>query len=132
MNLRSVNLIPYAGSAVKNGKIDISEIILNIAAFVPFGIYISMIGDKLKITVKIVSAFLLSFLYESLQFIFAIGASDITDLIGNTLGGLIGIAIFFLLSSALKEKTMKTLNILALIATISAIAFLSLLIIANL
>ncbi len=43
MNFRSINLIPFAGSLVVNGKTDISEIILNIVAFVPFGVYLSML-----------------------------------------------------------------------------------------
>lgn len=38
--------------------------------------------------------FSVTLLYEVVQYIFAIGASDITDLLGNTLGGVIGIALF--------------------------------------
>ena len=35
MNLRSINLIPFAGSLIVNGKADMSEVILNIAVFIP-------------------------------------------------------------------------------------------------
>lgn len=43
MNYRSVNLIPFAGSGIVNDRVDVSEILLNVAAFVPFGIYVSML-----------------------------------------------------------------------------------------
>lgn len=46
---------------------------------------------------KIIPIFLTSLIVEILQYIFAVGATDITDLIGNTLGGVIGIGIFYLL-----------------------------------
>jgi glycopeptide antibiotics resistance protein len=59
-----------------------------------------------------------SLLFELIQYIFTIGGSDITDLISNTLGGVIGIGFYIVFSRILKEKTNKILNILALIGTI--------------
>ena len=68
---------------------------------------------------------------EVLQFVLAIGATDITDLIGNTLGGIIGIGVFYLFSKVFKNKTNKIINILASIATILLIALISILVLAN-
>lgn len=45
-HFRGVNLIPFAGSVIVNGKIDFSEIIQNGLAFVPFGILISSLWKK--------------------------------------------------------------------------------------
>ena len=81
---------------------------------------------------KIVPIALTSLALEILQFIFAVGATDITDLIGNTLGGVIGCLIYMVFYKLLKDKTNKVLNILACIGTIGVIAFLGLLIIVNL
>lgn len=131
MNLRSINLIPYAGSLIVNGQVDISEIILNIVAFVPFGIYLSMLNSEWSFIRKVIPIFCVSLIFEALQYIFAIGTSDITDLIGNTLGGIIGIVIFALLSIVLKNKTISFINILALIGTFFVVAFLGLLTIVN-
>lgn len=132
MNFRSVNLIPFAGSAIVNGRVEVSEIILNVVAFVPFGIYMSMLGESWGIVKRIIPIFMASLLYEVLQYILAVGVSDITDLLGNTLGGVIGIALFILLSKLLKGKTVQILNFLALLATILSLAFLGILIIVNL
>lgn len=131
MNFRSVNLIPFADSLIVNGRMDISEIILNIVAFIPFGVYLSMLNVNWGLLKKILPIFSVSLLYEVTQYIFAIGASDITDLMGNTLGGAIGIGIFFVLHHLLGKKTVKVLNVLATIGTIAAVLFLALLTIAN-
>lgn len=80
---------------------------------------------------KIIPIFITSLIFEILQFIFAIGASDITDLIGNTLGGIIGIGIFYIMSKFFKEKTYKIVNIISLIAATMLILLVSVLIIAN-
>lgn len=132
MNLRNINLVPFAGSLIVNNRVDISEIILNVVVFAPFGIYLCMLKEEWSFIKKVVPIFLASLIFETLQYIFAIGASDITDLLGNTLGGIIGIAVFVLLSKIFKDKTIKIINILALIVTVVVILFLGLLIITNL
>lgn len=131
MNLRNINLIPFAGSLIVNGKVDVSEIILNTIVFIPFGLYVSIVENKSTMILKIVPIFIVSLIYETLQYIFSIGSSDITDLLGNTLGGFIGICIFFILSKILGQKSIKVINILSLIGTILIVAFLGLLIFAN-
>ncbi|HBG8579293.1 TPA: glycopeptide resistance protein VanZ1, partial [Clostridioides difficile] len=132
MNLRSINLIPFAGSLIINNRVDISEIILNVAIFVPFGIYVCMLKEEWSFIKKVIPIFITSLVFETLQYIFALGASDITDLIGNTLGGIIGIAVFMLLSKIFKNNTIKIINVLALIVTIIVVLFLGLVIFANL
>ena len=128
---RSINLIPFMGSVIVNGKIDISEIINNIVVFIPVGIYICMLKNDWPILKKISVGFFISLSIEVLQFILAIGATDITDLIGNTFGGIVGIGVFYLFSKVFKDKTNNIINILALIATILLIVFISILLFVN-
>ena len=128
---RSINIIPFMGSVIANGRIYISEIINNIIVFVPVGIYICMLKENWSILRKISLGFFISLGIEVLQFVLAIGATDITDLIGNTLGGIIGIGVFYLFSKVFKNKTNNIINILALIATILLIALISILLLAN-
>lgn len=134
VGLRSINLIPLSGSAIVNGRIDTLEIIYNIIGFIPFGIYICMITDNWSTLKKIISVAGVSLSYEVLQYVFAVGRSDITDLIGNTLGGIIGIAIYFLISKLFKlnQKMNKVLNIIALISTILIISLVTFIIVINL
>ena len=128
---RSINIIPFMGSVIVNGRIYISEIINNIVVFIPVGIYVCMLKKDWPILKKISVGFFISLGIEVLQFVLAIGATDITDLIGNTFGGIVGIGVFYLFSKVFKNKATKILNILALIATIVLIALISVLLLVN-
>ena len=128
---RSINLIPFMGSVIVNGRIYINEIIDNILVFIPLGIYICMLKEDWSILRKISVGFFISLGIEVLQFILAIGATDITDLLGNTLGGILGIGVFYLFSKLFKNKTNKIINTLALIATILLVSMISILLLAN-
>ena len=43
--IRNINLIPFSQPAIVNGKADISEIILNVLAFIPYGLFIHTLMD---------------------------------------------------------------------------------------
>ena len=128
---RSINIIPFLGSIIVNGKLYINEIINNILVFVPVGIYTCMLKEEWPIYKKVSVAFFISLAVEVLQFILAIGATDVTDLIGNTIGGVIGIGIFYLFTKILKNKAINILNILASIATVGLVSLLSILLLVN-
>ena len=67
----------------------------NILWFVPFGVYLSIKGQKLRwVTLW---TFLLSLSIELLQFVFSSGYSDVEDLILNTLGGMVGYFLYHFL-----------------------------------
>ena len=128
---RSINIIHFMGSVIANGRIYISEIINNIVVFLPVGIYVCMLKKDWSILKQISVGFFISLGIEVLQFILAIGATDITDLIGNTFGGILGIGVFYLFSKVFKNKTNNIINILALIATILLIVLISILLFVN-
>lgn len=128
---RSVNLIPFAGSVLVNGKIDFDEIINNLIVFIPVGLYLGMLKPDWSFGKKICPVFGLSLTYEVLQFVLAIGATDVTDFISNTMGGIVGLAVVVLLQRLWKEKTYKILNRLALVCTVLLLGFLAFLLIVN-
>jgi len=103
-DFRKINLIPFADSANVNNQIYFNEIIYNVFAFIPFGIYIGMLKPSWSFLKKIAVIAGVSLLFEVLQFIFAIGASDITDLIGNTLGGIIGVGVYIVFCKLFSTK----------------------------
>lgn len=129
--LRGVNLIPFAGSVIINGKMDWNEIIQNVLIFVPFGLYMSMVKPKWRLCQRVLPVAGVSLLFEVLQYILAIGATDITDLIGNTLGGVIGCMFYWIVAKGLKDKTNKVLNILAMVGSIGIALLMGLLLIMN-
>lgn len=133
-NIRSINLIPFSESVIINGKLHFSEIIMNVVIFVPLGIYTGILYKRWTTGKKLFLFFLISLICEVFQFILAIGASDITDIINNTLGGIIGLIIYKGIEKVFKNsvKTQRFINIIAIIGTILMILLLLLLMINNL
>jgi glycopeptide antibiotics resistance protein len=129
MENRSVNLIPFSEFLILNGKIDFGELIMNVIIFVPFGIYAGVLFKRRMFGKSLFFFFLLSLIIEGLQFIFRLGAFDITDIITNTLGGVIGLMIFKAIEKVFKNsvKAQKFINITASIGTVLMILFLLLL-----
>jgi glycopeptide antibiotics resistance protein len=84
---RSLNLIPFAYS--RN-----SEMIANLVAFIPFGVLLGVNFKRVAWRYKIAVIFAFSVAVEIIQYCLAIGATDITDVIMNTLGGSLGLAIY--------------------------------------
>ena len=78
---------------------------------------------------KLFFFFLLSLVFEMLEFFFKIGAFDITDIITNTIGGIIGLLMFTAIEKLVNNsrKTQKIINIIAAIATVLMILLLVLL-----
>ncbi|MGA8941510.1 MAG: VanZ family protein [Thermoactinomyces sp.] len=116
--IRVINLIPFKGSFDENGVLILHEIIYNILLFIPLGIYICMLTNKWHFIKKVLSIFGLSLTYEVIQFIFAMGRADITDTLGNTFGGIIGIGIYAILLRIFKKRTARMVNMLALALTV--------------
>ena len=132
--MRSINIIPFNESLVINGKLAFREIIMNVAIFIPLGIYSGILFKKWTIGKKIFLFFLISLICEIFQFILGVGASDITDIINNTLGGIIGLVIYKGIEKISKNsiKAQKIINIIATIGTILMISLLMILVIYNL
>ena len=105
--------------------------VLNLLAFVPFGLYLSLLEPRWPVWKRLLPGFFTSLAYEVLQYAFALGRSDVTDLLSNTLGVLVGVGLYALLAKRLKEKTRPVLNAAALVCTVLALGFLGVLVGAN-
>lgn len=95
-----------------NGKVQIREIVANMLLFLPFGLCISIFYPDSEIQNRILLASGVSLVFEVTQYIFSIGASDITDVIDNTLGAVLGILVYLVMKKIWKEKTGKIVTVL--------------------
>jgi glycopeptide antibiotics resistance protein len=129
MGTRSVNLIPFAQPLISNGKADLSEVILNVVIFVPLGIYAGILFNRWSFGGRVFFCFLMSLMFEGLQFVLNVGAFDITDLITNTSGGVIGLMVFALIDKLFSDRVRahKFINVVAAIGTAVMISLLMLL-----
>jgi glycopeptide antibiotics resistance protein len=87
---RSLNLIPFAAFS----RSHLNEMVYNFIVFVPFGLILSVNLKHVTIWQKLAYIFIFSVSVEVIQFILAIGVTDITDVITNTLGGLLGLMLY--------------------------------------
>ena len=130
-SFQSINLVPFRTIAEFMFSDDIilrsfalSNILGNIVIFVPLGIYITLMNRNKSVIVNTFIIALLSTLAEVLQFIFKVGASDIDDVMLNTLGGFVGVISFCLIYKIFKSKTKSAIAIMAPIGAILAFAVL--------
>ena len=96
---RSLNLIPFT-------RAHRSEMISNIIAFIPFGVMLGVCFKQVVFRHLIAVIFAFSLLVEIVQYVLAIGVTDITDIVMNTFGGLIGLATYFVASKQTNDKTL--------------------------
>ena len=128
-HIRNINLIPFHYDDETSSHL--SEVLENVMIFIPMGVYLKML--KITDAKAILFGMTFSLGLEILQFILAVGASDITDIMTNTAGAAIGVGIYAILSLVFRksEKLDKVLCILASICTFLLISMIAILLFAN-
>ena len=126
---RSINLIPFHQPMILNGKTDYGEMILNVLIFIPLGIYLGILLKKTSRMKKVLIFSIVSLSLELQQYIFKLGAFDITDVITNSFGGMLGLILLRVMYQLIKNelKTQKIINVLAGIGSLTILSFLVLL-----
>lgn len=94
---RSLNLVPFAWAQK-------GEMIANLLAFIPFGVMLGVNLKHVAFKYKIAVILAFSFVLEVIQYVLAIGATDVTDIIMNTLGGFMGLAVYEVLSKHTNDR----------------------------
>lgn len=89
---REINLIPFYYK--EEISFHATEVLENVLIFVPFGIYLCLVFQRSRLRSKLLFIAGMSMLLKVCQYVLAVGRSDITDLITNISGGLIGIFLY--------------------------------------
>ena len=124
-----MNLIPFYYN--NENSVHLKEVVYNIVAFIPAGFYFTALFGKDKRLTGVFITAILSLLFEITQWIFSIGASDITDLITNTLGGVFGLFLFILLGRISCSRRMGIANLIGIVIELLGVGIFVLLLIAN-
>jgi len=102
--MRALNLTPFSfvsdftnpGNTV---DVVLKNVLGNFALFIPLGMLLPIFFKKLKTGKTVLICFLVSLAFESIQYLVGCGASDIDDLLLNTLGSALGAILYFKLFS---------------------------------
>lgn len=96
-NLVLFQEIKRALYCLKRGRVQyfLLNVVMNVAAFAPFGFFLPIISPKNK---KFLNIFILSLeltlVIETLQLLFKVGIFDVDDIVMNTLGGILGYGVY--------------------------------------
>lgn len=126
---RKINFIPFKEFFSSNDQIDFPGLILNVIIFVPLGIYISISYNKWSLIKKFIPILVISLCIEILQYALKIGAFDLTDVVTNTSGGMLGLFIYKVIIKIVHHETkaQKLVNMIAIIGTVVIVSLLILL-----
>ena len=121
---RSLNLTPFADYS----QVNLKEMVYNFVVFIPFGLFLSINLKQANFWRKLAVVFIFSMTVEMIQFVFAIGAADITDVITNTSGGFLGLTLYELSKKHVDtEKLDRFIAVAGTVLLTSCILFLGIL-----
>ena len=118
---RAVKLVPFVADD-GYGVSTVPEMLANVALFVPFGVYVGLLAPRSRWWRAGVAAAALSVVFETLQFVLAVGSSDVTDVILNTAGAVLGIAVLAVARGVLRQRTASVLVPMCAAGTVLALA----------
>ncbi len=130
--LRSLSLVPLDSIRLyMNGRnfaspLAVLNVIGNILIFIPLGTFLMVYSKEKSVVYITVTTLLTSVAVEIIQYIFALGVTDIDDIILNTIGGLTGVFLYQILKIIFKsDKRIK--GVIIWIVLISAVLYMVLL-----
>jgi glycopeptide antibiotics resistance protein len=117
---RPIKLIPFLPSAEAGGSAPL-EIVANIVLFIPFGLYLGLLRPSWQ-TWKLVGAFAgASLVLEITQHVLSTGSFDMTDVIVNTAGGLVGLGLLAVARRSFPAATLDPMTRVCLVGTVVAL-----------
>jgi glycopeptide antibiotics resistance protein len=120
-DIRAVKLVPFvAGDGY--GESSPFEMIANVALFVPFGVYLGLLAPRWGWWRIGALAAVVSVGFETTQYVLAVGSSDVTDVILNTAGAIVGVALLAAVRRALGARTASVLAAVCAAGTVLALA----------
>lgn len=95
--------------AIQAGQTDLrAEIFWNVVLFIPIGILVSMMLSKKRKWLSIIIGFLMSAGIELTQLLLHRGLFEFDDMVHNTLGTVIGLVLFLIVSRIVKAVRGRT------------------------
>lgn len=128
LNLYPFRLDRSSPDLIRN---QLREIRANILLFVPMGLYLSLLWGPGRGRRTLLTALAVSYSLEAAQYILRIGNADVTDLITNTAGALLGLGLYALFTKLLGKRTEGILTGVALVCTVAILTLMAVMILMN-
>ena len=123
---RTISIIPFKSRLdMINNNISVTRILENIlgniAIFIPFGLLLPIVQKDMSKKI-IPYGLITSALIEIIQYVFALGSSDIDDLTLNTLGTIIGYLLYKIIHKKARADTLTAISIIVLVTVLGGFA----------
>ena len=125
-HMRGINLIPFYYKT--ESTTHLREVLFNVLVFIPAGFYFTATNKTHNLFSGLKAVMILSISYEFIQLLFAIGATDITDVITNTAGGFLGMCLYVFLGRVLASRRLTLVNTIGIILESGTLLFVSMVI----
>jgi glycopeptide antibiotics resistance protein len=115
-----IKWVPFVASG-DAGASNPLEVIANVVLFIPFGVYLRLLAptwQSWKLVGIVVGT---SLIFETTQQVLSIGSFDVSDIISNTTGGVIGLLLLMLIRRGLQNRTLGVVTTIGVVATVLAI-----------
>lgn len=128
---RSLNLVPFASitnylvGPANVQRFAFANLAGNILAFVPLGAYLAFLRRRVRIWSSLLVVAAVSVAVEILQWVFAVGTSDIDDVILNCVGGLLGVLAVVGLRRGLGRDRVRTALAVVSVVAVPVLCFLA-------
>jgi glycopeptide antibiotics resistance protein len=110
---RNIKLVPFVRTRGAGASAPV-EVAANLALFIPFGLYVGLLQPARRpasaIVPVAVGAAGTSLALEVGQYVLAVGRSDTTDIVVNTVGALVGLGLYALARQRLGAGTVSALT----------------------
>jgi glycopeptide antibiotics resistance protein len=116
----AIKLVPFVRTGAA-GPSAPAEVIVNVALFIPFGVYLGLLAPRRRWWTAAVAVAGTSLALEVVQYVLAVGRSDTTDVIANTAGGLAGLGLLVLARRRLGVSTASVMTQVCSIGTVCAL-----------
>ncbi len=118
--VRELRLQPFGIVADASNPFNAAfDILGNVAFFIPVGVLLAVVFRKVWPAVSVSAG--LSLAIEVAQYVFSLGRTDVTDLICNTVGALVGAlvtAVFLRRSATAADRWTRTVTVVVLVTVV--------------
>ncbi|WP_235518699.1 VanZ family protein [Cellulomonas sp. Leaf334] len=118
--MRVVKLVPFAATSSAGASTPF-DVVVNVALFVPLGLYLGLLAPSWRWWRVAGVAAAVSLGLEVAQYVLAVGSSDLTDVVVNTAGALVGLGLLALVRRRHEERAAAVLTRRCAIATVLAV-----------
>ena len=101
---RIIKVVPFV-AAGRSGASTPFDVVANLLLFVPFGLYLGLLAPARSWRTAAGTVAAASLALEVAEYALAVGSTDVTDVVVNTAGGLLGLGLLALVRSRLQGRT---------------------------